>query len=160
VGKDGPEQSFAEYLKDAPVAPDTAPKLIVTGEVKRSTEEGKFVFRSPETGTVELPVDAVIAFEPKDDGLTAITLDLAGARGRSATTPRRAGGRGLVPFVMATPHRAAAAAVRAQFQDAETTEAILDVETAFIKDVWIDQSTDPIKDVFDEIAVQASPFRF
>ena len=71
---------------------------------------------------------------------SAITLDVSAVRGRAASRPRRADGRGLVPFVMATPHRASAAAARAQFLDAETTEAILDVETAFIKDVWTDHN--------------------
>jgi len=66
---------------------------------------------------------------------------------------------GLVPFVMATPHRSPAVATRAQFLDAKTTGAILDVETAFIKGVWIDHATDPVKDAFDDIALPALPFR-
>jgi hypothetical protein len=75
MGKEGSGQSFAEYLKDAPVAPDTSPKLVLTGEVRRSTKDGKFTFSSPELGIVELEVEAVLEFEPVDGGLTRITLD-------------------------------------------------------------------------------------
>ena len=36
---------------------------------------GKFVVSSPELGTVELDVEAVVEFEPLDNGVTGITLD-------------------------------------------------------------------------------------
>jgi len=160
MGKNGSGQSFAEYLNDAPPAPDTSPKLVLTGEVKRSAKEGVFVFKSPELGTVELAVQAVLEFEPLDGGLTAITLDATDLRNRSATRGGTPSGRGLVPFVMATPHHASLAAVRDQFLKGEATEPILDVETAYIKDVWIDtEVTSPVKDVFNEI-IPASPFGF
>lgn len=161
MGKDSSGRSFAEYLQDAPLAPDTSPKLILTGEVRRSATEGKFVFSSPEWGTAELDVDAVLEFEPMDGGLTAITLDATYVRGRSASQTGTASGRGVVPFVMATPHHASIAAIRDEFMKAEGTPPILDVETAYIKDVWTDPGlvTDPIKDVFNEVAV-AFPGRF
>jgi hypothetical protein len=61
---------------------------------------------------------------------------------------------------MATPHHASAAAIRAQIKKAEMSAAILDVETAFIKDVWGDEGTDLIKDVSSDETIPAEPFRF
>ena len=151
---------FAEYLKDAPLAPDTSAKLILTGEVRRSTEDGKFVFSSPELGTAELDVAAVLEFEPVDGGLTRITLDATYLRDLSTLRAGRSSGRGLVPFVMATPHHASVAAIRAQLKKAEMTAAILDVETAFIKDVWGDEGTDLIKDVSSDETIPAEFLRF
>jgi hypothetical protein len=139
MGKDSSGRSFAEYLEDAPLAPDTSAKLILTGEVRRSTEGGKFVFSSPDLGTVELDVEAVVEFEPVDGGLTRITLDAGYVRDLSALRAGRSRG-GLAPFVMATPHHASAAALRDQIKKAEGSAAILDVETAFIKDVWGDET--------------------
>src|SRR6476469_6393804 len=49
---------------------------------------GKFVVSSPELGTVELDVEAVVEFEPLDNGVTGITLDATYVRGLTA---RRAG---------------------------------------------------------------------
>jgi hypothetical protein len=61
---------------------------------------------------------------------------------------------------MATPHRASMAAIRAQIKKAEASAAILDVETAFIKDVWGDEETNFIKDVSSEETIPVEPFRF
>ena len=96
---------------------------------------GKFVVSSPELGTVELDVEAVVEFEPLDNGVTGITLDATYVRGLTARRAGMSSGRGLVPFVMAIPHHASAAAIRDQLKKAEISAAILDVETAFIKDV-------------------------
>lgn len=161
MGKNGSGQSFAEYLNEAPLAPDTTPKLVLTGEVKRSAKEGVFVLKSPELGTVELEVQSVLEFEPLDGGLTAITVDATRVRSRFATAAGTSGGRGLVPFVLATPHHAALASVRDQFLKGEATEPILDVETAFIKDVWTDPGlvTSPVQDAFNQF-LPASPFGF
>src|SRR5215203_2945820 len=112
MSKDTSGRSFADHLADAPLAPESSAKLILTGEVRRSTKSGKFVFSSAEVGTVELDVEAVVEFEPLDDGLTTITLDAGYVQGLAGDS----GGRGLVPFVMATPHRASAEAVRAQIR--------------------------------------------
>jgi len=149
---DSSGRSFAEYLKDAPPAQDASAKIVLTGEVRRSTDDSKFVFRSPESGTAELDVDAVLEFEPLDGGLTRITLDATRLRDAAA---RRARTSGAVPFVMATPHRASAASIRAQLRKAELSAAILDVETAFIKDVWGDGDTD---EFFDAPIDQTLPF--
>jgi hypothetical protein len=160
MGKESSGRSFAEYLEDAPLAPDASAKLILTGEVRRSTKGGKFVFSSPEVGTVELDVEAVVEFEPVDGGLTRITLDAAHVGELSALRAGTSSGRGLAPFVMATPHHASTAAIRAQIKKAEMSAAILDVETAFIKDVWGDEGTDLIKDVSSEETIPAARFRF
>ena len=120
MGKNGSGRSFAEYLEGVPLAEDHSPKLILTGEVRRCLTPGKFAFSSPESGSVELDVDAVLDFEPVDDGLTRITLNVASAR--RAFGGLGAGsfhGRGPVPFVMATPHHASLASVRAQLKKAE-----------------------------------------
>jgi hypothetical protein len=145
MSADSSGRSFAEYLKDAPRAPDASAQVILTGEVRRSADDSKFVFSSPESGTVELDVAAVVEFEPLDGGQTRITLN-AGAV-RDAAARRASGEGGRVPFVMATPHRASAASIRAQLRRAEMSAAILDVETAFIKDVWGDGDTDAFFDV-------------
>src|SRR3954454_10033316 len=123
MAKDGSDQSFAEYISDAPLAPDTSAKVILTGEARRSTVDGKFVFSSPELGTLELDVDAVVEFEAMDGGLTRITLDAAYIRGLSTPEGRSSGGRGRMPFVMATPHHASTSAIREQFRKAEMSAA-------------------------------------
>lgn len=145
MSTDSSGRSFAEYLKDAPLAPDASAQVILTGEVRRSADDSKFVFSSPESGTVELDVAGVVEFEPLDGGQTRITLNAGSVRDAAARRASGAGGR--VPFVMATPHRASAASIRAQLRRAEMSAAILDVETAFIKDVWGDGETDAFFDV-------------
>jgi hypothetical protein len=155
MSKDSSGRSFAEYLQDAPLAPDASARIILTGEVRRSADDSKFVFSSPESGTLELDVAAVLDFEPLDGGQTRITLNAAAVRDAAA---RRGSGEsgGRVPFVMATPHRASAASIRAQLRRAEMSAAILDVETAFIKDVWGDGET---TDAFFDVPVdQTLPF--
>jgi hypothetical protein len=146
MSQDNSGQSFAEYLNDAPLAPDPSAKLILRGEVRRSPKGGKFVFSSPELGTVELDVDAVLEFEALDNGVTSITLDATSMRNLTAPRAGTSSGRGLVPFVMATPHRASADAIRDQLTKTEMSAAIMDVETFFVKDVWGDDpdSTVPL----------------
>lgn len=141
MSQDNSGRSFAEYLNDAPLAPDPSAKLILRGEVRRSPKGGKFVFSSPELGTVELDVDAVLEFEALDDGVTSITLDATYMRNLAAPRAGTSSGRGLVPFVMATPHRASADAIRDQLNKTEMSAAIMDVETFFVKDVWGDDPT-------------------
>jgi hypothetical protein len=153
MSTDSSGRSFAEYLKDAPLAPDASAQVILTGEVRRSTDDSKFVFSSPESGTVQLDVAAVVEFEPLDGGQTRITLNAGSVRDAAARRAPGEGGR--VPFVMATPHRASAASIRAQLRRAEMSAAILDVETAFIKDVWGDGETDAF---FDVLVDQTLPF--
>jgi len=102
---------------------------------------GKFVVSSPELGTVELDVEAVVEFEPLDNGVTGITLDATYVRGLTARRAGTSSGRGLGPFAMAIPHHASEAAIRDQLKKAEISAAILDVETAFIKDVRGDEGT-------------------
>ena len=127
-------------MPTCPSAPDTSAKPTPSPEARRSLDESKFVFSSAESGTVELDVEAVREFEPVEGGLTRITLDAAHLRGLSAPGSGTSSGSGLVPFVMATPHHASAAAIREQIKKAEASAAILDVETAFIKDVWGDET--------------------
>lgn len=157
MAKDSSGRSFAEYLQDAPLAPDSSAKLILTGEVRRSATDGKFVFSSPGLGTAELDVEAVLEFEPLDGGTTRITLDSTYLRDLSMRRAGTTSEAGLVPFVMATPHRAPAVSLRDQIRKAESSAAILDVETAFIKDVWGDGGTDAFRDIGTE---QTNPFLF
>lgn len=138
MSKTDPGRPFAEHLRDAPLAPDTSAKVVLTGEVRRCRSDDRFVFVSPEIGTVTLDVAAVTDYEPVEGGLTRLTLDAASVRELS-TAPS---GTGAVPFLMATPHHASPEVIRAQIRNAEMSAAIMDVETAFIKDVWGDE---PVK---------------
>jgi hypothetical protein len=156
MGKESSGRSFGDHLKDAPLAPDTSAKVVLTGEVKRSGVEGKFVFSSPELGTRMLDIDAVLDYEPVEDGLTRITLE---ASSLTTMRPRRFGPRGAVPFIMATPHHASADVIRAQFRRGEASAPILDVETAYLSDIGGGMKH-PDKDFFGEETLPSDPFCF
>ncbi|MEU4191760.1 hypothetical protein AB0E69_07680 [Kribbella sp. NPDC026611] len=68
MAEEGSGRSFAEYLKDALLEPESSAKLVLTGKERRSADESKFVFSSPESGTFELNVAAVTEFEALDGG--------------------------------------------------------------------------------------------
>jgi hypothetical protein len=59
--------SFAEFVKGAASAEEAAATVRLTGEVLRSSTEGKFILATPDRGPLELDVDAVSAFDVVED---------------------------------------------------------------------------------------------
>ena len=137
------QKSFAEFVREAPTSAEATGRRTVslTGMVMRSEREDAFLLALPTGQTVELPMDAVEAYNVVQEGAQQRVVQLqVNAERLAAAQPG-----GQSPFVTATPHQAPQAALNLQGQ---IKRIISDIVTSYIADrhTFKEMNTDPLSD--------------